>query len=64
MSKLRSENLEKCLSILGGFIEESSRDGKKEIAVLALGQLRAITAGWDPQGSTGGNDCNDKPRID
>jgi hypothetical protein len=64
MSKLKSENLEKCLSILRGFIDESQQDGKKGIAVLALDQLQRITAGDGGGGSTNGGDCESLPRID
>ena len=63
MRKLRAESLNKCLSLLREFIEESPvQDNKKGIANLALGQLQKITAGTDPLPS-GGN-CSSIPRID
>jgi len=48
MSKLKKENLKKCVSLLREFVEESAAlDNKKERAILALNQLQKITAGTD-----------------
>jgi hypothetical protein len=51
MSNLKAESLNKCVSLLREFIDESGDGSKKGIAALALNQLERITAG---------NDCNDK----
>jgi len=64
MSKLKDENLQKCVSLIREFIEESSTKGnKKEIAILALNQLQRISAGSDPQ-YPNGPVCMDRPRAD
>ncbi len=63
MSKLKAESLNKCISLLREFIEESPvQDNKKGIAGLALGQLQKIAAGTDPLASAGS--CSSIPRID
>ncbi|MGD2090816.1 MAG: hypothetical protein PVH61_31880 [Candidatus Aminicenantes bacterium] len=48
MSKLKKENVKKCVSLLREFVEESSsHDSQKQRAILALNQLQKITAGTD-----------------
>ncbi|MGD2090821.1 MAG: hypothetical protein PVH61_31905 [Candidatus Aminicenantes bacterium] len=66
MSRLKTENLKQCVSILKAFIDEASTpDNKKGIAKLALNQLQRITAGND---SIESGDvsffCFGKPRAD
>ena len=68
MSKLKKENVEKCVSLLREFVEESSAlDNKKEKAILVLDQLQKITAGTDPD-ITAIEDvylrCLGRPRVD
>jgi hypothetical protein len=48
MSKLKTKNLEKCVSLLREFIDESSLHNKKGAAILALNQLQKIAAGTNP----------------
>jgi len=48
MSRLKIENVNKCISLLREYIEETSLENRKEIAILALNQLQTITAGIDP----------------
>jgi hypothetical protein len=69
MSRLKDENLKKCVSLIREFIDETSSQGnKKEIAILALHQLQRITAGSDPVDDGGstilGPVCSGKPRAD
>jgi len=69
MSRLKNENLNKCFSLLREFIDEASKeDNKKEIAILALNQLRRITAGSDTIDGGGstilGPECASRPRAD
>ena len=67
MSKLRKENVKKCVSLLREFVEESSAlDNKKERAILALNQLQKITAGTDSAGVVGNvfSFCIARPRVD
>ena len=46
MSRLKTENFNKCFSILEEFIDQSQEEeNKKGMALLALGQLQKITAG-------------------
>ena len=47
MSQLKNETINKCFSLLREYIDETSPSGKKETAVLALNQLRSITAGTE-----------------
>jgi len=64
MSRLKDENLEKCVSLIREFIDETSTEGnKKEIAILALNQLQSITAG-SVQQSLLGPSCLTRPRAD
>lgn len=66
MSKLKQENVKKCVSLLREFVEESSAlDTKKEKAILALNQLQRITAGTDPAMGTGDLSfvCLLRPRV-
>ena len=62
MSKLKTQNLKKCFSLLREFIDESSLHNKKGIAMLALNQLQKITAGTDSTGSSDGSNPTDGPR--
>jgi hypothetical protein len=69
MSRLKDENLKKCVSLIKEFIEEAStQDSKKAIAILALNQLQNITAGSDPIGDGSktvlGPECSSRPRAD
>jgi hypothetical protein len=67
MSKLKKENVTKCVSLLREFVEESSAlDNKKERAILALNQLQKITAGTDSAGVAGKvpSLCIARPRLD
>lgn len=64
MSRLKDENLKKCVSLIREFIDEASTEGnKKEIAILALNQLQNITAGSDQQIPLGPA-CLTRPRAD
>lgn len=64
MGRLKVENLNKCVSLLREFVDESSEaNNKKEIAKLALEQLEKITAGTEPMG-TFACDIADRPIID
>lgn len=64
MSRLKNENLKKCVSLIREFIDEASTQGsKKEIAILALNQLQRITAGSDQQNPLGPI-CLTRPRAD
>lgn len=66
MSKLKKENVKKCVSLLREFVEESSAlDNKKERAILALNQLQKITAGTDSSGALGDVSffCMGRPSI-
>jgi hypothetical protein len=64
MSRLKNENLNKCVSLLREFIDEASTQGsKKEIAILALDQLQNITAGTTPPVPLGPV-CITRPRAD
>jgi hypothetical protein len=54
MNRLKTENFNKCFSILEEFIDQSQEDhNKKGMALVALGQLQKITAGT----VTGGPQC-------
>ncbi len=67
MSQLKKENLEKCVSLLREFFEESAAlDNKKQRAVLALNQLQKITAGNDTAivGGAVFFNCLGRPRLD
>ena len=69
MSRLKDENLKKCVALIRDFIDEAStQGGKKEIAILALNQLQNITAGSDTTGGGGttilGPVCSSRPRAD
>ena len=67
MSRLKIENVNKCISLLREYIEETSLENRKEIAILALNQLQTITAGIDPgNGPAAGFNllsCEGKPRA-
>jgi hypothetical protein len=63
MSRLKTENLKKCLTLLEAFVDEaSSPDTQKRAAVLALHQLQKITAGTDPTVPV--TSCNGRPRAE
>ncbi len=67
MSKLKKENVKKCVSLLREFVEESSAlDNKKARAILALNQLQKITAGNDSSVAVGdvSSLCLGRPRLD
>lgn len=49
MRQLKNETINKCFSLLREYIDETTPSGKKETAVLALNQLRSITAGAEFQ---------------
>ena len=66
MSKLKKENVKKCVSLLRAFVEESSsHDNQKQRAILALNQLQKITAGTDPAVVIGDVSffCLGRPRV-
>jgi hypothetical protein len=74
MAKLKAENVEKCVSILKGFIDDSPAVDKEK-AILALEQLQKITAGMDMAGFgcdghkpvisvTLAPGCQGKPKVD
>jgi hypothetical protein len=63
MVRLKVENLNKCVSLLREFIDESSEaNNKKGIAKLALEQLERITAGTEPL-ATFACDIGERPII-
>jgi hypothetical protein len=73
MSHLKKENMEKCFSLLREFIDESQGlTSKKGTAILALNQLRKITAGKRPEEDVpqspdileAGTLCVGRPRAD
>lgn len=48
MNNLKSETVSKCFSLLREFIEETPGvNNKRGVAILALNQLRRVTAGTD-----------------
>jgi len=56
MSRLKTENLTQCVSLLRDFIDESSESNyKKGLAKMALEHLQKITAGKDHPGTD--NEC-------
>jgi hypothetical protein len=61
MSNLKNDSVNKCISLLREYIDETSLTGKKEIAVLALSQLQQITAGTGAQEPTPG--CHGRPMV-
>jgi len=64
MGNLKKENVTKCFSLLKEFIDESGTTGdKKGIAVLALDQLRHITAGSNYNSSDLRSPCLSKPLM-
>jgi hypothetical protein len=53
MSNLKTQNVNKCLSLLRQFISEvPEQDKKKDTALLALNQLQNITAGQCLEGTS------------
>ena len=75
MNNLKSETVGKCFSLLREFIEETPGvNNKKGCAILALDQLRRVTAGNDlEEDETPGDDvildsmdfyCMGEPRAD
>lgn len=64
MSKLKYENLQKCVSLLREFIDKATEtENKKVIAKMALGQLQKITAGISSPGILGPM-CSSRPRAE
>ncbi len=72
MSHLKKESVNKCFSLLRKYIDETSADTKntgKEMAMLALNQLRKVTAGSTTQENSIDDitapdaGCNVKPRA-
>lgn len=64
MSHLKEETVNKCFSLLREYVEESSLDSRKEIAILALNKLQTITAGSGGDNFVLNNDpinCNGRP---
>lgn len=61
MSYLKNESIDKCVSLLREYIEETPYGKNKRGAVLALGQLQRITAG--NAGDQDNVSCNDRPRA-
>jgi hypothetical protein len=62
MSHLKKENLNKCVSLLREFIDESLlEDNKKGTAILALEHLQRITAGKTLEAAP---QCYSRPRAD
>jgi hypothetical protein len=62
MSRLKQDNVKKCVSLLREFIEGTqAANNRKATAVLALNQLQEITAGTPPDPRLA---CNDTPRVD
>jgi hypothetical protein len=69
MNNLKKETLKKCFSLLGEFINETpGASSKKDVAILALTQLKRITAGTEIPGDDGqtilGPTCIGVPRAD
>lgn len=69
MKNLRNETLKKCFSLLREFIDETpGASSKKGVAILALNQLKKITAGTEISGDGGqtvlGPNCIGVPRAD
>ncbi|MCK5057169.1 MAG: hypothetical protein KAT34_10975 [Candidatus Aminicenantes bacterium] len=66
MTSLRKENVRKCFSLLKEYLKEAPRSEKKGGAILALDQLRKITAGVGTQDvslTSDGPVCVSKPRA-
>lgn len=64
MSHLKNETVNKCFSLLREYVEGTSQDSRKEIAILALNKLQTITAGSAGDNPTLNNDqlgCNGRP---
>lgn len=60
MKQLKAENVTTCVSLLKGFINDAQAlSSEKTIAVLALDQLKRVTAGTEST-ATG---CHVRPRI-
>jgi len=71
MSHLSRENINKCVSLISDFIEQSKADSeRKGAAVLALRHLQQITAGTGNEGDVanvadeGGPRCIGRPLAD
>ncbi len=64
MSHLKESNVNKCFSLLRGYFEGVTPDGKSKTAILALDQLQRITAG-NGTGDDGNENsgCNGRPRA-
>ncbi len=64
MNNLKTESLNKCLSLLREYLDEGPLNEKKGGAILALNHLQKITAGEGPE-DTGYSliSCDGKPRA-
>ncbi len=65
MRTLKDENLNKCFSLLKEFIEDAEAQGvQKGMAILALDQLKQITAGdGDPTNPDPGTDSGNEGDV-
>ncbi len=65
MNNLKEANINQCVSLLKGYIQESPLTQGKGLAILALEHLQRITAGDgnDPMLPTDDLHCLDKPRA-
>ncbi|MCX6580074.1 MAG: hypothetical protein NT166_07810 [Candidatus Aminicenantes bacterium] len=64
MSHLKNETVNKCFSLLREYVEGTSQDSRKEMAILALNKLQTITAGSGVSNSLLYEDpinCNGRP---
>ena len=66
MSHLKKQTVDKCISLLREYIEETAMNNKKEIAALALSQLQKITAGSGGEESAPDPDpsCHGRPTAE
>lgn len=63
MSRLKVENVKKCISLLRGYLDQTPPDQQKGAALLALDQLQRISAGDNISGGYSEFVCLDKPRA-
>jgi hypothetical protein len=61
MSHLKKETVNKCISLLREYIEQTALNNKKEIAGLALNQLQKITAGTGSDDPDPDPSCHGRP---
>ena len=65
MTNLKNDNLEKCFSLLKGFIDGAPvKENKKKVAVLALDHMLRVKAGTEIDPGPGTHKCNGRPRAD